>query len=243
LLYCLSMFLGRRSAQVEYFDLPGRTASEIEAEFRDLDRINRFFQVARPFQEKLPAWLGLERCSHLDILDVGAGTGFLGQTLSAWAAKRGWDWRFTNLDANGDTPQVDPAAVRVVGSALQMPFADASFDLVIASQMTHHFSDEQVVLHLREAWRVARDAVMISDLHRNVGLRALLWLGSMLLGVGHEVRSDGMISVARGFRCGEFRQLAQSAGLDNARVKLYFGARILLFARKGTSQLSPNHKA
>lgn len=227
------MFLGRRSAQAEYFDLPGRPASEVEAEFRDLDRINRFFQFARPFQENLPVWLGPERCARLDILDVGAGTGLLGQTLSAWAVKRGWDWRFTNLDANVDTPQSDPAAVRVVGSALQLPFADESFDLVVASQMTHHFSDEQVVMHLREAWRVTRAAVMISDLHRNVGLRAVLWVGSMLLGVGHEVRTDGMISVARGFRCGEFQQLARQAELGDARVKLYYGTRILLFARKG----------
>jgi ubiquinone/menaquinone biosynthesis C-methylase UbiE len=238
------MFLDRRSEQAEYFDLPGRTASEIEAEFRDLDRINRFFQFARPFQDKLPAWLGTDQCRQLQILDVGAGTGFLGRTLSAWAAKRGWDWRFTNLDANADTPQCDAAAVRVVGSALQMPFADASFDLVIASQMTHHFNDEQVVVHLREAWRVTRDAVMISDLHRNVGLRVLLWVGAMILRVGPEVRSDGMISVARGFRPDEFRQLARQSGLENVRVNLHFGARILLFARKGkdSSQIVPNHR-
>lgn len=227
------MFLGRRSAQAEYFDLPGRPASEVEAEFRDLDRINRFFQFARPFQEKLPGWFGPERCRRLDILDVGAGTGLLGQTLSHWAAQREWDWRFTNLDANSDAPPVDALAKRVTGSALQLPFTDASFDLVIASQMTHHLSDEQVVVHLREAWRVTRDAVMISDMHRNLGLYAMLWLTTLMLGAGREVRADGLTSVKRSFRCDELRSLARQAGLGDVRVKLYYGARILLFARKG----------
>ena len=31
----------------------------------------------------------------------------------------------------------------VVGSALQLPFADGSFDLVVASQMTHHLTNEK----------------------------------------------------------------------------------------------------
>ena len=63
----------------------------------------------------------------------------------------------------------------VTGSALQLPFADGSFDLVVASQMTHHLTDEEVVQHWREAWRVTRDAIFICDLHRNAGFYALLW--------------------------------------------------------------------
>jgi SAM-dependent methyltransferase len=226
------MFLGRRSAQAEYFDLPGRSASDISSDFRDLDRINRFFQFARPFQEKLPVWLGAERCRELNILDVGAGTGLLAQTLSRWAAKRDWKWNFTNLDANSLAPPSDATAARVVGSALKLPFADNRFDLVIASQMTHHLTDDEAAMHLREAWRVTRDAVMISDMHRNLGLHAVLWLSTLLLGIGRSVRSDALVSVQRGFRCGEFRRLAEGANLGNVRVKLYYGARILLFARK-----------
>lgn len=232
LLYCVSMFLGRRSTQAEYFDLPGRPASEVEADFRDLDRVNRFFQFARPFQEKLPLWLGDEHCARLSILDVGAGTGLLGKTLSAWAAERGWDWQFTNLDANPDAPQCDQAIPRVVGSALQLPFADNCFDLVVASQMTHHLSDDEVVLHLREAQRVARKAVMISDMHRNLALHSVLWVTTLLLGLGQQIREDGLLSVRRGFRCDELEKLAHDAKLQDAKVNLYYGARVLLFARK-----------
>lgn len=232
LLYCVSMFLGRRSAQAEYFDLPGRSATDVASDFRGLDRINRFFQFARPFQEKLPVWLGAERCNELNILDVGAGSGLLAQTLSTWAARRDWQWNFTNLDANAHAARFDPNAKRVVGCALKLPFPDHSFDLVIASQMTHHLTDDEVVTHFREAWRVTRDAVMISDMHRNLGLHAALCLLTPMLGVGGSVRADALVSVRRGFRCAEFERLARTANLGNIRVKLYYGARILLFARK-----------
>lgn len=226
------MFLGPRSTQAEYFDLPGRSESEMLAAFTDLDRVNRFFLFAKPFEEVLPRWLGEQRCRHLEFLDVGAGSGLLGQTLSQWAQARGWTWRFTNLDLNPVAPQLRRDARWVIGSALDLPFPNDSFDVVVASQMTHHLTDGEVVQHLREAWRVAREAVMISDLHRNAGLLAMLWLSTRLFGLSQPVREDALTSVRRGFQIDELRSLAQQAGLDGAHVWLYYGTRIILQARK-----------
>jgi len=115
---------------------------------------------------------------------------------------------------------------------LQLPFADGSFDLVVASQMTHHLADEQVVQHWREAWRVTRDAMFICDLHRNAGLYAMLWLTLRLMRVSDLVRADGLISVKRGFRRREWRELAGRAEIPGAKVWLYYGTRIGLQARK-----------
>lgn len=218
--------------QAEYFDLPDRAEAETVEAFQDLDRINRFFKFALPFQEQLPRWLGNEQCRCLEILDVGAGTGLLGRTLTAWASERGWAWRFTNLDANPLGLRLGEVERAVVGSALSLPFADGTFDVVIASQMTHHLRDDEVVAHLREAWRVSRDAVMISDLHRNVGLYALLWLSTRMLGISQSVKADALISVKRGFHLVELRELAGRADLAEAKVWLYCGTRIVLQARK-----------
>jgi SAM-dependent methyltransferase len=228
------MFFRRRSSQAEYFDQPERAGAEVIRAFRDLDRLNRFFVPWRPFREVLPRWLGLSRCSRLAFLDIGAGTGQLGRELSEWARKRGWDWQFTNLDANAAGLRDGKACRPVVASALELPFPNASFDVVLASQMTHHLTDKQVVIHLREAWRVTREGLMLADLHRNPGLYAMLWLCPRFLGVSREVREDALISVKRGFRLGELRLLANRAGLNHSRVWLYYGTRILLQARKGS---------
>lgn len=221
--------------QAEYFDLPDRTEVETAASFRELNRVNCLFRFSHPFESVLPQWLGEANCERLEILDVGAGTGLLGKTLTEWAARRGWQWRFTNLDTNPVALKIGGQPDGVVGSALQLPFADGSFDLVVASQMTHHLTDEQVVTHWREAWRVTRDAIFISDLHRNAMLYALVWLTLHLMRANRTVAEDGLISVRRGFRQNEWRGLAARAGIPGANVWRYHGTRIILQARKKTS--------
>lgn len=226
------MFFRERSVQAEYFDTPGLSEVERAAAFRELDRINNLCRFSHPFVSRLPAWLGRQRCERLEILDVGAGTGLLGERLSRWAQRRGWEWRFTNLDASPINLNFGGAAKTVTGSALQLPFDDASFDLVVASQMTHHLTDEEVVRHWREAWRVTRDAMFICDLHRNAGFYAMLWLTLRLAHVSGALREDGLISVRRGFRRREWRDLAARAEIPGAKVWLYYGTRIGLQARK-----------
>lgn len=226
------MFLRERSTQAESLDSHERPAADIAAGYRQLARANRLFFFSHPFVVTLPRLLGRENCRALTLLDVGAGDGLLGRRLEAWAQRRGWRWEVTNLDANPHALQLNPGGRNVTGSALALPFPDVHFDVVIASQMTHHLTDPEVVAHFREAWRVARRAVLFSDLHRNAFLYALVWLGSRMLGLSRETREDGVISVRRGFHLDEWRRHAGQAGIPGARVWLYAGTRIMLAAGK-----------
>ena len=227
------MFLSQRATQAEYFDSADRCFAEVADGYRQLARANRVFFFSHPFASVLPRLLGRERCRSLSLLDLGAGDGSLGIRLARWAARQGWDWRFTNLDLNPHASRLNTHHRNITGSALALPFRNASFDVVIASQMTHHlFSDAEVIQHFREAWRVTGDALVLSDLHRNPGLYGLVWFWVHALGLSANVRSDGLLSVRRGFRVPEWRQLAQRAGILHGHAWLYFGARIMLDARK-----------
>jgi len=103
---------------------------------------------------------------------------------------------------------------------------------VVASQMTHHLTDAEVVRHWREAWRVTRDAIFICDLHRNPGLYAMLWVTLRLKRADQALVEDALLSVKRGFRCPEWRELAATAQIPGAKVSIYYGTRIVLQARK-----------
>jgi len=227
------MFLNRRSLQAEYFDTFDRPAAEIAEGYRMLGKVNRLFHFAEPYQTFLPKTLGPEACRSLTLLDLGAGDGSLSAELTRWAAARGWDWRFTNLDLNRKAMRLNPAARWVAASALSLPFRDRSFDVVMASQMTHHLdAGDEVRAHFCEAWRVTRQVLLINDLHRNVVLYSILWVLLQLYGFPEHFKNDGMLSVLRAWRVNEWRLLVRQAGIPNARVWLYGGARLMLQARR-----------
>lgn len=228
------MFLARRAAQAEYFDSPNRPHAEIVESYTSLASVNRLFAFAEPFQRLLPKFLGKEYCASLSILDLGAGDGSLGKLLAEWSARRqNWTWRVTSLDINVSALLFNKGGQNVAGSALALPFRDNSFDVVIASQMTHHLTrDDQVLQHLSEAWRVAKQAIFFTDLHRGPILYGLLWLFFQLRRYPEHFRNDGLLSVRRGFRIHELQKLARNAGMSGARASLYYGTRVILHARK-----------
>jgi len=227
------MFLSERSAQAEYFDAPERTASELGSHYEWLDRVNRATRFERPFRLWIPRLLPEPACRSLEILDVGAGEGALGRTLTSWAKSRGWDWRFTDLDLSPCACARNPSPRAIPGSATSLPFGSGRFDMVIATTMTHHLpTDEAVIAHFREAARVSRGGVLLCDLRRSALFFALLGAGLWLRRAPPEFREDGLISIRRGWRVEEWRRLADRAGLPQARVWSEHGTRVLLSLRK-----------
>ena len=232
------MFLSERATQAEYLDSPEISPSQVRQSFEELARINRLFLQAYPFQSPVIRWLGPERSRSLSILDLGGGDGSLARTLEAWAAQRGLSWQVTNFDLNLHALHLNTPGRNVSGSAVALPFLNNSFDLVIASQMTHHLSDLETIQHFREAWRVTRDALFLNDLHRNLALLAVVWLAGYCTKLSPSMRADCLLSVRRGWQIREWRELSTKAGIPEARVSLHFGARIFLQARK-SSHLTP----
>ncbi|MEO7678582.1 MAG: methyltransferase domain-containing protein [Verrucomicrobiota bacterium] len=225
--------MSRRATQAEYLDSPDCSFEETADSYKELARINRLFHFTEPYQRYLPALLGADKCRTLTMLDLGAGDGSLGMALEKWAAGKGWSWKVTNLDFNPHVLKLCPPEKTVAGSVLAVPFPDDTFDVVIANQMTHHLAnDDEVAKHFREAWRVSRQCILLSDMHRSSIFYGLIWLILHLGNFPKHFREDGLLSVKRGFRAREWRDLAYQAGITGAKVWLHFGARVMLSAKK-----------
>ncbi len=226
------MFLSQRATQAEYCDRPNLPAEEVADNYHQLARFNRNALVSDVFQRLLARWLGSANVQQLSILDLGAGDGYMGRSIEGYGKDHGWDWRVTNLDLNFAALRLGTSPRNIVANVCALPFADKSYDVVIASQMTHHLMNEEVVQHFREAWRVARKAIYLTDTHRNIGLLGFMWVILRLMRMKPRFRADALLSVKRGWRVEEWRELAERAGIHPARVSLYFGSRVILQARK-----------
>ena len=208
----LSLLTPARQWRVEILDDPTVPATIRERAMRDVARANFLFGGTRSvllgFRElvrRLP--------SPTVHLDVGTGTGDIADALRREARRAGLDWFGIGMDISEQMTRIARAHVNgaVVGSALRIPLADNSVDVVSCSQVLHHFAEDAARELIAELHRVSRGCVVISDLRRSWAAAGGWWVASSLLGFHEVTRADGMTSVLRGFTGPELSDLVQQA--------------------------------
>ena len=210
----------RRVDASEIMDDLGRPDSEFDQAYRELEIINRRLGGIRAIQRFLPSE------SNLLMLDVAAGACDVSEALLGRMRAR-----IVVLDVNPKGLGLARNSWPVRGDALELPFSDDTFDVVMASLFFHHLSDGNCVRVLKNMWRVSRRLVLVNDLHRHPvpywSIRALVagFSGSAM------VKHDGPVSVLRAFRPHELLQIAKRAGVP-ARVYRSFPYRLVLVAEK-----------
>jgi SAM-dependent methyltransferase len=147
------------------------------------------------------------------LLDVGTGLGDIPCRARKVAGKRGIELTTVGLDSAIELTQAcrGSLSLTVCADALRLPFADHSIDVVMCSQVLHHFAGEDALTVLREMNRVARVRVVVSDIRRSYLAAAGLWLASFPLRFHAVSRHDGVVSVMRGFTVAELRTTVTEA--------------------------------
>ena len=151
--------LRRRSREPELLDAgvsPGETALNLA----DLRLVNRFLGGRHHLLDAVKPFVG----PGSRLLDVGCASGdlpaFLLDHLESPPLAVGLDVKRTHLRGL-------PGTVRpVVADMKALPFPDRAFDVVTASLVLHHFDDESLARVLRGLFRLARRALVVSDLRR-----------------------------------------------------------------------------
>jgi hypothetical protein len=213
----------------ELLDDPLAPAHQVHDSLRHIARANRLFGGAAAVRWGLrEALAGVPRGSTLTLLDVGTGLGDLPRMARDWALRFGVRLVPFGLDRH-------PAAARLaatgglatlVGCGDALPLRTRSVDLVLMSQVAHHFSPRAVVRLLRECDRVARRAVVVADLRRSRAAAVGFRLASRVLGFDADTRRDGVTSLDRGYSVQSFGQLLGEAGV-RAQVARRPGARLV----------------
>lgn len=171
------------------------------------------------------------------LLDVGTGLGDIPRRAREVAREHGVELTTVGLDWAIELTRAcrDSLDLAVCADALRLPFADNSVDVVMCSQVLHHFAGEDALTLIREMNRVARVRVIVSDLRRSWIAAAGLWLASFPLRFHAVSRHDGVVSVMRGFTADELRTTVTEAVAQRPIVHCRRGFRV-------TTSWTPVHR-
>jgi ubiquinone/menaquinone biosynthesis C-methylase UbiE len=201
-----------RQRGVEILDDPGVDPAIRQRSIGDVTRSNRWLGGLRAARLGVRDAMG-SAIRSLSLLDIGTGLADIPDQVRRDAARRGTtvttigvDEAWSLLDASRD--RLDAA---VCANALVLPFRDRGIDIVMCSQVLHHFEDADAKRLVREMHRVARRAAVVSDLRRSRLAAIGFWVVSLFLGFHRVTRHDGVVSVMRGFTADELRTLIHTA--------------------------------
>ena len=225
----------------EILDAPDVDPALVERSLRDVALANRLFGGARAVLAELaPLFATLAaRGGEATLLDVGTGLGDIPAAARAAAARRGLALRTVGLDAAEELARAcrGRTDLSLCASALALPLRSSSVDVVTCSQVLHHFADADARLLIAEMHRVARVAVVISDLRRGWAPAAGIWLASFPLGFHPVSRHDGVVSVLRGFTGAELRDHVRAATGRTPRIAHHPIARVTASWTTGNTTL------
>jgi len=241
----------KRSTEKEMMDLPGNPKALLVEDLRNLRVINRYLGGYRGVIKGLKRLVGEGRMRQFSLLDVGTGSADIPKVIVQWARNRGIEATVVALEPEPVTAQVaamltqqetNPPFIPLLqrgkeggfrrcgisvvrGDGMAPPFRAASFDFVLASQMLHHFSEEEIVALLRTWSRLARKAILVSDLVRDplayYGIRLITHLFTR----NEMTRFDGPLSVRRALTLREWRALFREAAVGPFRLVPIFPYR------------------
>jgi SAM-dependent methyltransferase len=221
------MLTPRRGRGVEHLDDPSTDDALRERSLRDVRRSNLLlgggWAVLREVERLLPL-LG----EHATLLDVGTGLADIPAAVRRLANRSGVQLTAYGVDEAASLARTNRALLdaSICADARRLPFHDTSIDLVTCSQVLHHFPDEEIPAVLRELTRVARRAVIVSDIRRSWIAAAGFWLVAWPLGFHRVTRHDGVISVLRGFTPHELSAHVSGATGRTATVRRQLGFRV-----------------
>lgn len=218
----------------ELMDNPLLDASAHKLALRDLSRLNRFSGSVDVLWDPIQAYCAKRNRKSVRLLDVATGSGDILIELERRGCAVGLQIDGFGCDISSVAVAEASRRAAVEGGLSRFFVLDPlsqvieeKFDIATVSLFTHHLSDEQVVLLLRNLSRSV-NLILVNDLARSTLNWFLVFIATRVLSRSPVVHFDGPASVCNAFTPEELRSLAHEAGLLNCKVENKFPCRMLL---------------
>ncbi|MCO4293550.1 methyltransferase domain-containing protein [Solitalea sp. MAHUQ-68] len=226
-----------RSYQQELLDAEHIPYNDLAQNLRELDVINRLLG-GHAITIKGISSLTKNLNQPITILDLGSGGGDTLRAIARWARKVNKKLNLIGVDLkpecidfarkeSADFPEISfiQSDYRAIDASQLQP------DIIISSLFCHHLQQQQIVELLQWMNENGKMGFVINDLHRHPLAYHSIHLLTMLFSKSYLVKNDAKLSVARGFKLSEWKELLKKAGISNANISWEWAFRHLITVR------------
>jgi len=231
----------QRSHQTEIMDEFDFKGQELEDVLREIDRVNRFLGGNKVSLKGIEHLIEATPQESFTLVDVGCGSGDLLRSIAKWAKEHKLQFKLIGIDANphtiqlaqsfsSDYPEIEFTSMDVFSK----DFNSVNADIITCCLTLHHFKDHQNKDFLQYLTHQSKLGVVINDLHRSSIAYYLFQLYALLFMKSSVAKTDGLISILRGFKKKDLSNYAQYINNTNHFITWQWAFRWLWVLQKQT---------
>jgi len=170
------------------------------------------------------------------VCEIGCGGGDNMKALAAFCSKNKIDAEFTGIDINDDC--IEFAKKKAMYGNVQFIVSDYKLvnfennkpDIIFSSLFCHHFTDDDLIKMLQWMKENAKLGFFINDLQRHPLAYYSIKYITRLFSKSYLVKNDAPLSVLRGFKRNEWKNIFERAGITNYSIQWKWAFRYLIIA-------------
>ena len=226
----------KRSLQKEILDGNDIPFWEIARNMKELNFINRFLgghSITIKGFKKL-----LQNKKIISVCEIGCGGGDNLDSINKFCKKKAIKSLFAGIDINKDciahakkNCKIDNVDF-IIADYEVVQFETAKPAIIFSSLFCHHFSDNQLIKMLLWMNKNSTEGFFINDLQRHPVAYYIIKAATKLFSKSRLVKNDAPLSVLRGFKKSEWKEIFKKANIENYTIEWKWAFRYLIIVPK-----------
>ena len=226
------MTFSQRSYKKELLDEESIPFADTKRNLEELDFINKWLGGHKLTVDAFK-YLSKGK-SEISVCEIGCGGGDNLVAIYKCCKQQKINVTLTGIDIKEEcidyakTRKTLPAGTRWITSDYKEVIFEKTPDIVFSSLFCHHFNNEELIYQLK--WMKENSAIgfFINDLHRHfIAYHSIKFL-TALFSKSYLVKNDAPLSVARGFKRSELKELCNRAAASKAFVSWKWAFRYIV---------------